>query len=270
MNSSAKNIEKLIYQAMKTETRKRGFKLSAEQDIYKKEGEYFYSSFYAVIGYADDTIKIITDIGVKYWRFDELKDSILNPDDPVHFTDKIRANSLAMCPCNMPRKTIELKWDGTEDSISEVCEKILDHIIGVQKDFVSDAEKNYGNLCNYYMSHEDEYSFLAGLAYLEAEKYEDALRCFSSENKRLDSNLRSFSAVTEEQKRRLQRDGIQFSEYDGKYEFYKNDKSIFIDYVKAKIAGEKWSDDIMKYGMPLNTGDFILSKIKNIFNHKVK
>lgn len=96
-------LDKMLYQTMKAATKKRKIKLSAEHDLYKKVDPYFFNVFYNIGKMADGKIDVTLDISVKYHRFDELQYNIINPGNPVRFTDKIRANSGAMCYAAFPR-----------------------------------------------------------------------------------------------------------------------------------------------------------------------
>ena len=191
------------------------------------------------------------DIGVKYWRYDELKESILSPEDPVKFTDKIRTNSLAMCPCNFPRDSASFPWDGTDDGLPEVCSALLDHITDIQNTFLQEAEEQYGGLDNFYLTHEEEYPLLAGLTYAERGLFEDAERCFCHPKMPLEHSRISYEAHTEEQIQRLKRDGIKLFRHGDHCSFNKSEKQIFIAYARAMQRGYVWTEDRLKFGDPL-------------------
>ena len=114
--------DKQFYQELKRATRGRKLKLSAEHDIYKKDGPYFYHAFYWLRKVEDGKAEIALDITVKYHRFDELNYGIIKPGNDLCFTDKIRANSGALCHAGFPRMTRTFACDGSEEAISRLCE----------------------------------------------------------------------------------------------------------------------------------------------------
>ena len=246
-----KKIGKAVYDVMKIEAKNRGMKLSAEQYLYKKSSPYFYSAFYYCNGiYKEGTISFIVDIGVKYMRYDELRYSIISPDESIKFTDKLRANSMAMCPCHFIRENVAFDWDESEEQLSRVCNELLDYIERVQKEFLHKAEMQYGGLDNFYVANENEYPLMAGLTYVERCLFKDAERCFRN-SKDGDNILMSFSAFTEDQVKRLIRDGIKPYKRQNDYGFSKSEKRILVDYALAMQVGGIWNSDRLKFGEPL-------------------
>lgn len=245
-------LEKKIYPAMKIEAKKRKIKLSAEQDLYQKLDTYFMRTFYWCQGFTSNgEVLFSVDIGIKYWRYDELKASIVSPGKQFKFTDKIRANSLAMCPCSFPRRTVVFPWDGSDEKLPDLCNALLDYISEFQNNFIQEAEQQYGGLGNFYIVHEKEYPLMAGLTYVERYLFQDAERCFSYSNMPLEHSLISFKAYTEEQVKRLKRDGINPIQFDDYYGFNKSEKQIFIEYARAMQRGCIWTEERLKFGEPL-------------------
>lgn len=246
------NLEKKIYAAMKIEAKARKIKLSAQQDLYQKVDPYFLATFYSCQGLSENgEVTFLVDIGVKYWRYDELKEGIVSPDNPLKFTDKLRANSLAMCPCSFPRRTVSFPWDGTDEKLPQLCNALLDYISNVQNGFIQEAENQYGGLDAFYIAHEKDYPLMAGLTYVERGLFKDAERCFSDPDMPLADSLISFEAYTEEQVKRLKRDGVCVFELDGCYGFSKSEKQIFIEFARAMQRGCAWTVEQLKYGDPL-------------------
>ena len=244
----AKNVDKL-YQAMKDVAKKRKIKSSPQHDLYWTCDPYFFSSryFWWDASIKDNKVKIGIDISVKYWRFDELQYSITDPESDFRFTDKTRANSSVMCCAQFPRIEHFFSWDGSDETIPELCQDILDWITAYQMNFVERAEKEYGGLDEFYVAHENEYPLLAGLTYVERELYVDAERCFR--NPQMSYAHLTFSVVpeTEEQKQRLERYGYA----KGQKFFYRDIKSVLIDYAVAKQQGLDWDKDLRNFGLPL-------------------
>lgn len=243
----AKNVDKL-YQAMKAAAKKRKLRASPEHDLYRMRDPYFFSAFYfwrdqAVTG---GKVKIILDISVKYWRYDELQYSITDPESDFHFTDKVRANSSVMCRAALPRMERLFSWDGSDETLPALCENVIEWITAYQMDFVETAEKEYGGLDAFYIAHETEYPLLAGLAYVERGLYADAERCFRYPNMSYENLTFTVSPETEEQKRRLGPYG-----YRREQSFcYRNMKSVLIDYAVAKQRGLTWNRNLRNFGLP--------------------
>ena len=245
-------LEKKIYAVMKIETKARKMKLSAQQDLYQKVDPYFLRTFYSCRGLSENgEVLFSVDIGIKYWRYDELKEGIISPENPIKFTDKVRANSLAMCPCSFPRRTVSFPWDGTDEKLPELCSALLDYITSFQNGFIREAEEQYGGLDAFYIALEKDYPLMAGLTYVERGLFKDAERCFSDSKMPLAHSLISFKAYTEEQVKRLKRDGINLFKHDDYYSFKKSEKQIFIEYARTMQRGCVWTEERLKYGEPL-------------------
>ncbi len=129
-------LDKALYQAMKIAAKQRKIKLSAEHDIYKKVDPYFFGSHYHLYRVMPGTVYINLRMSVKYHRFDELQYGIINPDSQLRFTDKIRANSGALCNANHPRIVQPFAWDGTEEALPKLCDDILDFLEKYYTDFL--------------------------------------------------------------------------------------------------------------------------------------
>ena len=194
----AKNADKL-YQAMKAVAKKRKIKSSPQHDLYWTCDPYFFSSryFWWDASVKDNKVKIGIDISVKYWRFDELQYSITDPESDFRFTDKTRANSSVMCCAQFPRIEHFFSWDGTDETIPELCQDILDWITAYQMSY-------------------------AHLTF-------------------------SIAPETEEQKKRLERYGYA----KGQNFFYRDIKSVLIDYSVAKQQGLDWDKDLRNFGLLL-------------------
>lgn len=178
---TGKQFDKAFYQAMKTETKRRKIKLSAEHDIYKKIDPYFFNVFYAGMHYKDTVGKVVFmfDVSVKYHRFDELQYGILRPGDDFHFTDKIRANSGALCRAAFPRFEETFDFSGNEESLLDLAVSVLDYLERYICDFLQMVKREYGDLNEYYIANRETMPRLAGLACLDRGDYEGAVECFS-------------------------------------------------------------------------------------------
>jgi len=243
----AKSADRL-YQAMKTAAKGRKVKASPQHDLYRMGGPYFFHAFYfwRNEAAADGKVEIGIDISVKYWRYDELQYSITDPESSFRFTDKTRANSVVMCRAELPRIERPFSWDGSDGTLLELCESILDWITAYQMNFVETAEREYGGLDGFYIAHEAEYPLLAGLTYVERGLYADAERCFRSPKMSYAGLKFTVVPETEEQKRRLERYG--YSRESGFC--YRDMKSVFIDYAVAKQRGLDWNRDLRNFGLP--------------------
>jgi hypothetical protein len=241
--------EKKFYQALKAAVKARKIKLSAERDIYKKADPYFYSAFYSIAGVEDGKVDITLHISIKYHRFDELQHGILRPDALLHFTDKLRANSGALCPAGLPDVTQSFAYDGSEEAMPKLCEDLLDFLKAYCSDFLAMVEREYGDLDGYYIAHKEEMPRLAGLAYLDRGEPEKAIECFSSKKMDGENSLWSVDINTEEQYRRAQENGTEI--YVTKYgtSIYRSRKEQFADYAVALKNGLEWNYDRAMYGL---------------------
>jgi len=242
----AKNMDKL-YETMKVAAKKRKIRASPQHDLYWMDDPYFFSSsyFWHDESVKDNKVKIIADISVKYWRFDELQYSITNPESDFRFTDKVRANSAVRCLAKFPRMERFFSWDRADGTLLRLCENILDWITAYQMSFIETAETEYGSLGGFYIAHENEYPLLAGLTYVEHGLYTDAERCFRNPQMPYEYLTFSVTPETAEQEQRLARYGYVTGN------FFRNIKSVLIDYTVAKQRGLNWNEDLRNFGLPL-------------------
>ena len=212
-----KKWEKKFYQALKLAAKARKIKLSAERDIYKRIDPYFYHAFYSIINVEAGKVSISLSITVKYHRFDELEYGILSPHHPLHFTDKIRANSGARCNAAIASKVQKFDCDGSEESIPKVCEDLLDFLKQYCSDFLAMVERKYGE-------------------------------CFSSPNMDGENHVWSVKIQTDEQRRRAQENGVKIHTAYGE-SIYRSRKEQFMDYAVAVKNGLEWNHDRAMYGL---------------------
>lgn len=242
-------IDKLLYQAMKAAAKERKIKLSAEHDLYKKVDPYFFNAFYYIDKMADGKIDVTLDISVKYHRFDELQHNIINPGNPIRFTDKIRANSGAMCHASFPRMVQKFDYDGTEESVSKLSEDILDFLDKYYNDFLIMVKKEYGDLGAYYIANKDVKPRLAGLACLDKGDFQGAIECFSHPNMDGQNQIWSVRIETDEQRHRAEANGMIISRTSYGESIHRNRKDQFIDYAVALQNGLEWNDERAMYGL---------------------
>lgn len=242
-------LDKLFYQAMKVETKKRKLKLSAEGDIYKKIDPYFFRVFHCIEKMTEGKIGITLDISVKYHRYDELQHNIINPGNPIRFTDKIRANSGAKCHVAFPRFVQCFNYDGTEESLPKLCEDLLDFLEKYYTDFLTMVEKEYGDLGNYYIANQDTYPRVAGLAYLDKGDFLGAIACFSHANMDGQNQIWSVRIDTDEQRRRAEASGMKILCTSYGESIHRNRKDQFTDYAIALQNGLEWNDERAMYGL---------------------
>ena len=234
----------VLYEAMKLAAKKRKIKASPRHDLYKRVDPYFFNVFYDAQNEDDlktENVNICLDIGLKYCRFDELRNGIINPGDDYRFTDKIRANSVIKCPSDFPRMTIPFSIDCSEKGLERLCEDILDYIEDFYTNLFQEVREKYGSLEEYYIAHSEEFPLLAGLVYIERKQYYKAETCFRHPNMPGQNMLRSCKAVTDEQKRRL-----EASENRG---LYRSDASTLLDYTITMQKGLEWRQDLAKFGL---------------------
>ena len=242
-------LDKLFYQAMKVETKKRKLKLSAERDIYKKEGPYFFCVFHHIQKMTEGKIGITLDISVKCHRYDELQYNIINPGDPIRFTDKIRANSGAKCHVAFPRFVQYFNYDGTEEMLPKLCEDLLDFLEKYYTDFLTMVEKEYGDLGNYYVANKDVNPRLAGLACLDKGDFQGAVECFSHPDMDGQRQVWSVEIETDEQRRRAEASGMKILRTSYGEGIFRNRKDQFIDYAIALQNGLEWNAERAMYGL---------------------
>lgn len=242
----SKELKKALYQALKIETKKRKFKLSAQHDIYKKEGEYFFCAWYFDHEYEDGIYPIRFRFQLKYHRYDELHAGILFPEEDIKFTDKYRANSGIMCYspiCDF--HVIEFSFDGMEESVPDLAIRILDYIEGYYKDFFEKIDGEYGGLDGWYIANKEKDPYLAGLTYLDKGDMDHALECFSHPNMGGSTSLWSSVPNTEEQFKRALANG-----YNAKFKYFdRSTKQRLEDYITTMKKGLEWTSDKAKYGL---------------------
>lgn len=243
-----KKWESAFYQSLKAATKARKVKLSAEHDIYKKEGPYFYNVFYWVVRVEDGKADIELSISLKYHRFDELQLGIVNPG-PFHFTDKVRANSGALCASPIACVTQSFAHDGGEGSLPGLCEDLLDFLEGFYSDFLDKVKEEYGDLNGYYIANKEDMPRLAGLAYLDRGEPDEAIECFSSPQMDGENNLWSVEIHTDEQYRRARESGADIFEGEYGRRLHRSRKEQFVDYATALGNGLEWNFDRAMYGL---------------------
>ena len=242
---TTKEIDKIQYQAMKIAAKARKIKLSAEQDLYKKVDPYFFNAFYFIEYHTirDGKVDVTLDITVKYHRFDELQYGIIHPDSPLRFTDKIRANSGALCHAAFPR--LHQAFDFDEENIPQLCEDILDFLEKYCRDFLEMVEKEYGDLDNYYIARKEINPRLAGLACLDKGDYEGAAECFSHPAMDGATSIWSVTIYTDEQRHRAEVNGKNIFNDT----FNRSRQEQFYDYAIALQNGLDWTNDRAMYGL---------------------
>ena len=263
------DFDKAFYQAMKVETKKRKIKLSAERDIYKKVDPYFFNVFYSRDDFKNIEGKVVFefDVTVKYHRFDELQYSIIRPGNDLHFTDKIRANSGALCRAAFPRFDETFDFDGSEEALPDLAAAVLDYLERYIRDFLAMVEKEYGDLNGYYIANKDSKPRLAGLACLDRGDYEGAIECFNHPNMDGKNNEWIVRVETSEQWKRAKENGYlpqskmtkafadRFAQkkglekYSSEETFFRNRKEQFIDYATALKNGLEWTSDMAMFGL---------------------
>lgn len=231
---------------MKIETKKRKFKLSAEHNIYKKEGEYFFGAFYFDFEYSDGIYPIEFGFDLKYHRYDELQAGILFPGQDIRFTDKYRANSGIMC-CSTICDLHEMKFDfdGMEESLPDLASRILDYIEGYYRDFIEKVNRECGGLDGWYIANREKDPLLAGLTYLDKGDMDHALECFSHPNMGGDNSFWSSVPETQDQLKRALANG-----YNPKFRYFdRSTKQRFGDYATTMKKGLEWTSDKAKFGL---------------------
>ncbi len=242
-------LDKILYQAMKVATNKRKIKLSAEHDIYKRVDPYFFNVSYFIDKISKEKIDITLDISVKYLRYDELQYSITNPEKPVRFTDKIRANSGIMCNTAFPRIVQSFDYDGSEEMVFKLCENILNFLEKYYTDFFAMVKKEYGDLGNYYITNRDKNPRVAGLAYLDKGDLQGAIECFLHPNMDGNNHILSIDIYTDEQRRRAQENNTKIICTPHGKNIHRNRKQQFVDYAIALQNGLEWTNDRAMYGL---------------------
>lgn len=242
-------LDKILYQAMKIEAKKRKIKLSMEHDLYKKVDPYFFNVSYYIDKISEENIDIKLDISVKYFRYDELQYNIINPESKVHFTDKLRANSGIMCDVAFPRIVKSFDYDSTEKMAPKLCENILNFLEKYYDDFFTMVKKEYGNLGNYYIANRDKNPRLAGLAYLDKGDVQGAIECFLHPNMDGFNHVLSVDIHTDGERRRAQERGQKIFHTPYGESIHRRRIDQFRDYAIALQNGLEWTNERAMYGL---------------------
>lgn len=242
-------LDKKLYQAIKNSSKNRNIKLSAEHDLYKKADPYFFNTSYYVGKKDEETIDIHLNFSVKYHRFDELQYGIINPGDPLRFTDKIRANSGAMCRVSISEKIQKFEFDGAEEALPGLSEDILDFIEKYYNDFLTMVDANYGDLGAYFIANMDNNPRLAGLAYLDRGDIQGVIACFTHPNMDEQNQMWSVKIQTDEQRRRAQENGARIFHSENVESILRNRKNQFAEYAIALQNKLEWTRDRAMYGL---------------------
>lgn len=242
-------LEKELYQAMKTAAKARKIKLSAQHDLYKKSEPYFFNAYYNIRRIENEKIYIDLHISAKYLRFDEMQYGILNPGGTLRFTDKLRANCVCMCRSCLTKTVQSFDYKDTEGALPSLCEEILNFIEKYYRCFFAEINENYGDLAGYYIANRDTLPRLAGLAYLDKGDYQNAAECFSHPEMDGKNQIISANITTAEQHRRAKANGIKiFCSSYGK-SIHRSEKDIFADYADALRIGLEWTENRAIYGL---------------------
>lgn len=242
-------LDKALYQAMKVAAKQRKIKLSAERNIYKKVDPYFFGSHYHLHSVMEEMVYIELRMSVKYHRFDELQYGIISPNGQLRFTDKIRANSGAMCNASHPRMVQPFVCDGTLEALPKLCEDILDFLEKYYTDFLTMANREYGDLNGYFIAHMDEQPRLAGLAYLDKGDYQGAITCFMHPNMDGANSIWAVDIHTDEQRRRAKASGVKILSSTYGEGIHRSRRDQFVDYAIALQNGLDWNAERAFYGL---------------------
>ena len=267
---SRKNFDKAFYQALKTETRKRKIKLSAEHDIYKKVDPYFFRVYYLNLYYkkTEGNAVFAFDVTVKYHRYDELQYGIVSPGNDLHFTDKLRANSGALCSASFPRFEETFDYDWSEESLPDLASRVMDFLERYICGFMQMVEREYGDLSEYYIANRETMPRLAGLTYLDRGDLEAAAECFLHPGMDGQHNQWIVRPVTAAQIKRAKANGYMpqsrlekaiqkaFAEKTGQKQYasgsgsiFRNRKEQFADYAVCLKNGLEWTYDRAMFGL---------------------
>ena len=234
---------------MKVAAKQRKIKLSAERNLYKKVDSYFFGSHYHLHRIAQGIVYIELRMSVKYHRFDELQYGIISPNNQLRFTDKIRANSGAMCNASHPRMVQPFVCDGTLEALPKLCEDILDFLEKYYTDFLTMANHDYGDLNGYFIAHMDENPRLAGLACLDRGDFQGAIMCFLHPNMDSANSIWSVDIHTDEQRRRAEASGVKVLSSTYGESIHRSRRDQFVDYAIALQNGLEWNGERAFYGL---------------------
>lgn len=245
--ASWKELEADIFHALKVETRKRKFRLSPEQDMYRKDGPNFYRVFYWFAGMKDGQARFYFDVTIKPCAFDELQYSIIHPKGGHHFTDKIRTTGGMECKAEQPRIAAEFPFteNPSKADFAALAKTVMDYVCGYIKDFMDTAEREYGDLNGYFIAFEDENPRLAGLACLNRKDIEGAIRCFSNPN--IDGRDEKWLVEIKEddERARTTANGIP----EDIPSFLRSRAEQFADFAVCLKKGLKWNTERAMYGL---------------------
>ena len=208
------SINKLIRDTFQPIAKKRKAK-STLFGLYQKKDPYYW-----YIYHHSQSEQYQVQIKVKLWRYDEMIDSIVHPDNPVRFTDIMRHECVSAMPFHLiAEREYEFPCGATADNLRELaeeadfvpwCESIFNDCMEILDGFISDAEQHYGGLGEYLIAHAEEDPHLAVFACLDRKDYEGALktlafmeehhltynRCYGAYSRDLRDVLKDYCTVT--------------------------------------------------------------------------
>lgn len=247
MTKSQLNRE--LYEELKEIVKVYKFRLSAEHDLYKKSDPYFLNAFYFIGSMHDGKVDITLEFSIKYHRFDELQYGIINPAKQVKFTDKLRANSGAMCRAVLVRMEQTFSFDGFEESIPRLGRDIMEFIHAYFTDFLKTVAKEHGSLADYYIANREKEPRLAALAYLDKGWLDEAAECFAHPNMDGENEVWSVKISTDEQRRRAQSSGMKIFVTEFGESIHRSRKEQFADFSAALQNGLEWNTERAMYGL---------------------
>ena len=194
--------------------------------IYKKEPPYFWQI--KIIPYIQGQYTILVDI--KLWEYDEFLTSITHPDEPQHFTDKMRYQGFfAMKPYRIIRRDIDAPIDpitniADTDKLKIWCEDVFNDAIDRIDTFTAGVKKEYGGLNDYLISNTNNDPITAAFACLFVNDYEQAERLLNIAVKNGFIFDRSFGSVNRDL------------------------RDVLLDYCHAKQSGKEWTRNMVLGG----------------------
>lgn len=144
--------------------------------IYKKENDYFWSISYTT--YSRKEIRVV--VKIKLWHYDELLNSITNPDEIIHFPDKMRWNGFsAMDSIWITDFLVPDLWEDeskvvSESSVDEWCRMVFEKSILAIDDFIESVKTVHGNLNEFLISKAEDDPLMAAFAFIDKKEYETA------------------------------------------------------------------------------------------------
>ena len=236
----------LFYEAMKTVAKQNGVKSSPQHDLYCMRSPYFINAFYqdAKTIVTPGKINVTMIFSAKYPYFDELLYEMTSPGSTLKFTDKIRANSVAMCRSVVGRDTGTFDFDPEKKDYTDLAVKTFEYMKDWYARFFEDVEKNYGDLKGFFLANADKYPMKAALICIHEGDPAKASEYFEKAG----GNLRSVRWVkpeTKEQEKRLTDSNAK--PIGSKYE--RADLDCCRDFATAKIKGLEWTPERALYGL---------------------